>query len=230
MRPETVWSAPAHDPKDPSPWLALSLDESVPLHSYVKGAWLNNEDSWSRQFLLPVVRPLARLVIILIQLIKILIPNAVSSSWLLHRILALGLKTFVRPEANYLILRHFWIGSENLAFIAANVPGVEIPLSPLRPRTIDDLKDHLFVKHDLNLFNFVINLNREMKAARAAAAANRSAGFLGHLGRGFPARSAARPLDQRARPGNGDRAFHAPVPAAVDGQRLLARGQFPAAG
>jgi hypothetical protein len=162
-----VWRPPAHDPKDPSPWLALALDESVPLHGYVKGAWLNNEDSWSRQFLLPVVRPLARLVIILVQLIKILIPNAVTSSWLLHRILAFGLKTFVRPEANYLILRHFWIGSENLAFIAANVPGVHIPLSPLRPRNLDDLEDHLFVKHDLNLFNFVINLNREMKAAGA---------------------------------------------------------------
>ncbi len=130
-----------------------------------QGAWLNNEDSWSRQFLLPLVRPLARLVIILIQLLKIVIPDAVSSSRLLHRILVFGLKAFVRPEANYLILRHFWLGSENLAFIAANAPGVDIPLCPLRPRNLDELKDHLFVKHDLNLFNFVINLNREMKAA-----------------------------------------------------------------
>jgi hypothetical protein len=163
VRPETQYAVPAHDPADPNPWLALYVDESVPLHAYVKAAWLNNLDSKSRQFLLPLVRPLARLMIIVFQLVKIVAPRGFTSSWLLHRFLAWGLKTFVTPAANYLILRHFWIGSQNLAFIAANVPGAKVPLSPLLPRNLDDLKDHLFVKHDINLFNFVINLNAELK-------------------------------------------------------------------
>ena len=33
-----------------------------------------------------------------------------------------------------MILRHFHIGSEILAFVATNVPGVTIPLNPLKPR------------------------------------------------------------------------------------------------
>ena len=37
---------------------------------------------------------------------------------LLHRILVVGLRVFVRPEANWLILRHFHMGSEILDFIA----------------------------------------------------------------------------------------------------------------
>jgi hypothetical protein len=153
-----------HDPRDPNPWLALYLDHSTPLDPRVKQAWLNDSSSRCRQFGLPLVRPLARMAIVLFQLLKILLPNALTSSWLLHRLLAWGLRTFVRPDANWLLLRHFHIGSEILDFIARNVPDTNVPLNPLRPVTLRQLRDDLFLKHDLNLFNFVINLNRDLRA------------------------------------------------------------------
>lgn len=153
-----------HDPRDPNPWQALYLDHSTPIDENVKRAWLHESSSWSRQFLLPVVRPLARGTIILLQLVKTILPNAFTSSWLLHRLLAWALHTFVRPEANWLILRHFHMGSEILDFIARNVPGTQVPLRPLKPTNLAQLRDHLFLQHDLNLFNFVINLNRELRA------------------------------------------------------------------
>ena len=153
-----------HDPRDPNPWQALYLDQSTPIDENVKRAWLRESSSWSRQFLLPVVRPFARATIILLQLVKTVLPNAFTSSWLLHRLLAWALHTFVRPEANWLILRHFHMGSEILDFIARNVPGTQVPLRPLKPTNLTQLRDHLFLQHDLNLFNFVINLNRELRA------------------------------------------------------------------
>ena len=112
-----------YDPRDPDPWLALYLDRSIQLDDEAKAAMLRSMRSKSRQFLLPVVRPLARLAMIIIQLVKIVIPNRFTSSKLLHRLIYLGLKYFVSPEANFLIVRHFHIGSEILAFIASNVPG-----------------------------------------------------------------------------------------------------------
>jgi hypothetical protein len=153
-----------HDPRDPNPWLALYLDHSTPVDPAVKQAWLRDSSSRCRQFVLPVVRPLARASIVLFQLLKTLLPSALTSSGLLHRLLAWGLRSFVRPEANWLILRHFHIGSEILAFIARNADAASVPLTPLRPHTLDDLKDHLFLQHDLNLYNFVINLGRELRA------------------------------------------------------------------
>ncbi len=157
-------AAVAHDPADPDPWLAMYLDGSVPVFDTVKKAWINNLRSRPRQFLLPVVRPLARILIVLLQLWKIVAPRAFTSSAVLHRILVWGLKTWVRPDANWLILRHFHIGSQNLAFIARNIPDVSVPMNPLHPKRIEDLIDHVFLKHDINLFNFVINLNRELRA------------------------------------------------------------------
>ena len=151
-----------HNPEDPSPWLASYLDQSTPLPDEVKQAWLVDSSSGSRQYLLPFLRPLARLCIILIQLIKTFLPRRWAQSALLHRILVWGLKRFVSPQANWLILRHFHLGSQILAFIAANSPA-PVATSPLTPETIDELKDHVFVKHDINLYNFVIRLNQALQ-------------------------------------------------------------------
>jgi hypothetical protein len=151
-----------HDERDPSPWLALYLDQSTPLPDDVKTAWLTDSSSASRQYMLPFVRPLARTFIILIQIVKVFVPRNWSHSGLLHRFLAWGLKRFVSPEANWLILRHFHLGSQVLAFIGRNSP-VPVVTYPLEPADIDALKDDLFLKHDLNLFNFVIRLNKALR-------------------------------------------------------------------
>lgn len=151
-----------HDERDPSPWLALYLDQSTPLPDDVKTAWLTDSSSASRQYMLPFVRPLARTFIILIQIVKVFVPRNWSHSGLLHRFLAWGLKRFVSPEANWLILRHFHLGSQVLAFIGRNSP-VPVVTHPLEPADIDALKDDLFLKHDLNLFNFVIRLNKALR-------------------------------------------------------------------
>ena len=151
-----------HNPADPSPWLALYLDKSSPLADDIKQAWLADSASASRQFLMPVVRPLARACIVLFQLVKAVLPKRWQAPVFLHRMLAEGLKTWVSPQATWMILRHFHFGSDILAFIAANA-GVRIPSRPLRPMELDDLKDNLFVQHDLNLFNFVIYLNRALQ-------------------------------------------------------------------
>lgn len=152
-----------HNPANPDPWQALWLDQSVPLHPGVKQSWLRDSNSWSRQFLLPFVRPLARLTIVLLQVLKTIIPNWLTSSKLLHRYLAWSLSKFASPEANWLILRHFWIGSENLAFLNTNIKGAGVEMNPLCPKDLPDLVDNLFIKHDLNLFNFITRLNLKLK-------------------------------------------------------------------
>ena len=84
------------------------------------------------QYLLPLIRPLARTSIVLIQLLKLLVPRNWSHSKLLHRTLAFSMNRFVSPEANWFILRHFHLGSQVLAFVAANSPA-PVSTSPLTP-------------------------------------------------------------------------------------------------
>lgn len=163
MSADNIFEKMQHNPDDPSPWHALYLDQSTPLRPSAKKMWLVNSSSVSRQFVLPFARFFAKILIIVFQVIKALSPIDWRASRLLHQFIYWGLKYFVKPEANYLILRHFHLGSELLAFIAGNVPGVQIKMNPLRPKNLEALKDHLFLTHDLNLFNFVINLNKELR-------------------------------------------------------------------
>lgn len=152
-----------YDERDPNPWLAMYLDNSIPMDNSAKAALLRCQDSFSRRVLLPIIRPLARLSIVLVQLLRLVLPKKLASSAVLHRTIYWGLKHFVMPEANYLILRHFNIGSEILAFIADNVPGSKIKPNPLRPQKLEDLLNDTFLIHDLNIFNFIIQLNASLK-------------------------------------------------------------------
>lgn len=149
-----------NDPRDPSHWHTLYLDKSIPFSVDAKAAFLYDSGRKSRQFLLPFVRVFSRFFIILMQLFKVISPNLINAPKLLHKSLYLGMKYMVSPEANYLILRHFYLGSEILKFIKDNVKEAgEIPMNPLKPLSVNEVKDNLFLEHDLNLYNFIINLN-----------------------------------------------------------------------
>jgi hypothetical protein len=126
-----------------------------------KRAWLADIASRNRQFMLPLVRPFARSLIVLFQLVKIATPHLASSP-LLHRLLEWNMKTFMSPNANLLVMRHFHLGSEILRFIADNTPHVQVATKPLKPLSLDEIHNDVFLQHDLNLFNFIIHLNRQL--------------------------------------------------------------------
>lgn len=156
-----------HNPRDPNPWQALYFDRSIPFNQNSKAAFLYDSQTKSRQFLLPVVRVLSRFFIVLIQLLKIIVPSAAAPKFL-HKCLYWGMKYWITPEANYLILRHFNLGSEILQFIKDNVQRADIPMNPLKPTKLEDVKNNLFLDHDLNLFNFVIRLNKAMRESESS--------------------------------------------------------------
>ncbi len=162
-----VLEARQNEVNNPNPWLALYLDTNSYLDDSVKEALLKTTASYSRSFIFPVAMPLSRLLLAFVKLFKIISPYWPNSSWLLHHAIYYGLKWFVSPEANYLILRHFNIGSQNLKFIELNTPGITIRSTrPLKPKVLEDLIADTFLIHDLNIYNFVIELNDQLKARR----------------------------------------------------------------
>ena len=122
-----------HNFKDPDPWVALSLDRSTFISLCAQEALMRNNATKSRQFLLPLVRPFAKLAIILTQLLRTVLPTKLTSSRALHGLIVWGMTYFVGRDANYLIIRHFNIGSQMLKFIADNIGGLEMHPHPLKP-------------------------------------------------------------------------------------------------
>ncbi|MDD3836405.1 MAG: hypothetical protein PHG43_01030 [Phenylobacterium sp.] len=153
-----------YDPKDPDPWLALYLDQSLPIAPEAKTALLMGNRSWSRRWMFNIIRPAVFAFFILVKIVRGISPHHPNLNGFLHRLIHWGLRTFCTPEANTLILRHFHIGTELLTFIKANAGPVEVETVPLRPRTLKELEDNVFLQHDLNVFNFIIQLNASMRA------------------------------------------------------------------
>lgn len=153
-----------HDLKNPDPWMALMFDQSTFVGQRAKEALLRNNNTWSRKAILPLMRPVARLSIVLIQLVRIVLPNSLVSSRILHKLIAWGMRNFVSPDANYLILRHFHIGSQILRLLNDNLAQGTLTSHPLKPTCPDDLRDNVFVQHDLNIYNFIIELNIYLRA------------------------------------------------------------------
>lgn len=158
-----MFNAAEHDSRDPNPWLALYLDNSIPINEKTKQALLSDNDSKSARYLLPLIIIWSKITMFFIHVFKFFFPRLFNSSKLLHKILAWGLKRFVSPDANLLIFRHFHVGSEILEFIVGNIENIETKTSPLKPYDFEDVKDDLFLNHDLNLYNFVIKLNKELR-------------------------------------------------------------------
>jgi hypothetical protein len=159
---EKVLDPTTHDLRDPNPWLAMYLDSSIPMNEKAKQALVLDNDSRSGKWLMPFIIVWSKITIFFIHIFKFFFPRILNSSKILHRMLAWGLRRWVSPEANLLIFRHFHCGSEIVEFVAANIDGVETKTVPLKPNDFEDVKDDLFLNHDLNLYNFIINLNREM--------------------------------------------------------------------
>ncbi len=152
------------DPRNPDPWLALYLDLSLPMSDSAKAAMLRGHRGFSRRVFLPLVKPFARLSIILVQLIRFVIPSSFQSPRILHLLIYWGLKTYASKDTNTLILRHMHIGTQILRFIASNTPDIEITTTQaLRPTSLEGLIDNTFTTHDLNLFNFIIELNTQFR-------------------------------------------------------------------
>ncbi len=152
-----------YDPLDPDPWLALYLDHSLPIDDEAKRCLLMGARSWSRRWLFPVSRPLVILFFGLVKVLRAISPRHPNLNGLLHRSIHWGLRTFGSPETNTLILRHFHVGTELLAFMKGNAGAVSVNSHPLRPKRLKDIEDNLFLQHDLNVFNFIIELNRSLR-------------------------------------------------------------------
>lgn len=161
---DATLSLESYDRADPDPWLALALDRVLPISQSAKQALLRDNASRSRQFLLPLVRPFARAWIVVAQLIHTAFPRWPHAPKFLHKSIGFGMKRFLSPDANQLILRHFHLGAQIMRFISDNAtPGFRPELEPMEPRRIEDVEDLLFLKHDLNIYNFLIQLNAEME-------------------------------------------------------------------
>lgn len=146
------------DRNNPSLMDVLEVDDSLPMEPSARRYWLVNLRHPLRMTVLHVTRMIASAVLIIAYFIKRLLPFQFSAHRFLQGMICWFMKWFVTPEANYLILRHFWVESNLINFVIANSRNRDVKPVELYPNRIRDLMTHTFIDHDVALFNSFYDL------------------------------------------------------------------------
>jgi len=144
--------------ENPSLLLVLDKDDTLPIDPQVRSLWLQNLRHPFRLTIMHVWRMLATAMLCTTYFLKRLVPIQFCAHRPLQAVICWFMKWFVLPEANVLILRHFWTESNIINFIIDNSKNSATEKAALYPATIDDLMEHTFIKHDVVLFNALYDL------------------------------------------------------------------------
>ncbi|BFM07098.1 DUF6999 family protein [Halioxenophilus aromaticivorans] len=140
-------------PKQRSAYLeALQYDNSFPIEKEAVELWLADLDNPFRWSVRPLLQLLFAALLHITWFLKRLPLPQFSAHKLLQALICWFCKYFVSYEANMLILRHYSTESNLLNFLALNSGKTPPALLRLYPKTIKDMREDSFVKHDQELF------------------------------------------------------------------------------
>lgn len=143
------------DRPGPSIWDALDGDPTHLLDQRALRLLERDTRRWTARWIRVPVRLASRVVVAVVTVIKRVLPFEFSSHDLLDRLGIWFLSRCVSEEGGELLLRHFAIETNLLAFIAANA-GLDAPA--LRPRTLAELDGNAVIVHDLNVYEVLAGL------------------------------------------------------------------------
>jgi len=131
---------------------ALRYDNSFPIEDDAVELWLKDLDNPFRWVIRPFFQFFFAILLHITWFFKRLPLPQFRAHQLLQKLICWFCKYFVSYEANMLILRHYATESNLLNFLALNSGGNTPDLLRLYPKTIADMREDSFVKHDQELF------------------------------------------------------------------------------
>lgn len=146
------------DRPSPSIWSALAGDPTLAVSSHVRNLLAVDQKRWSRRLLFPIARFVSLVIVTAIVWFKRIVPLALSWHGAIDWLSIRFIRRFVSPEGAELLVRHFILETNLLAFIAANSGhGVREPT--LRPTSVEGLGNSAVIEHDVNVFALLMNLD-----------------------------------------------------------------------
>jgi hypothetical protein len=146
---------------------AVWADDSLPIDRAAVDLWMKDVHNPLRWVVRPVLQFLFAILLHVTWALKRLPLPQFRAHRLLQRMICWFCRNFVSPEANLLILRHFATESNILNFLRDNSDARQVAPLALYPQSIDELREHTFVRHDQELFRMF----EELGATRAEPSA-----------------------------------------------------------
>ena len=143
-------------------WEVMAVDPAIPMDRATLRMVISDQRRASRAFVYPWVRIVSRAAVTLIVVGKRLCPVRFSAHAIMDRLCLWFLRRFVSPDAVTLLIRHFVVETNLLAFCVRNA-GPPSPAEPsLRPVALSGLGNRAVIEHDLNVYRVLSALGSEV--------------------------------------------------------------------
>lgn len=150
---------------------AVAVDNSLPISPAALELWMRDLENRLRWIVRPVLQFVFAMLLHLTWALKRLPLPQFRAHGLLQWTICAFCRSFVSPEANLLILRHFATESNLLNFLRDNSGAAAVRPLELYPRCVDDMLHYTFVDHDQELFRMIHELGPWDHARGAGIAA-----------------------------------------------------------
>jgi len=139
----------------------MATDPAIVMDRATLRLVISDQRRISRAFVYPWLRVVSRAAVTLIVVAKRICPVRFSAHATMDRLCLWFLRRFVSPAAVTLLIRHFVVETNLLAFCVRNA-GLPGPAEPgLRPVTLSGLGNRAVIEHDLNVYRVLSALGSE---------------------------------------------------------------------
>lgn len=167
------------DREDPSVFEAMLADPANGIERRALEAAVRDLQRWTRRYLKPAARALSLTLVPVITAVKRLTPVPLRWHGAIDVLCLWFVRRFVSNEAAYSLIRHFLIETKLMNFVLQNAQDPALPRIGLEPVRLADMGDRTVIHHDLNIYNFVIDLGRSERACVLRARPHRELDFSG---------------------------------------------------
>jgi hypothetical protein len=150
-------------------WQVMAVDPAIPMDRATLHLVISDQRRRSRAFIYPWLRIASRAVVTLIVAGKRVCPVRFSAHTTMDRLCLWFLRRFVSCAAVTLLIRHFIVETNLLAFCVRNagLPGQAQP--DLRPVALSGLGNRAVIEHDLNVYRVLSALGSGAPGQRSCA-------------------------------------------------------------
>jgi hypothetical protein len=152
------------DRGDPDPWDTMLADPTLEVDKAALELAVKDMRRWTRKYLKPTVRLVSLFCVWAIVTLKRLLPFQFRAHGLIDVLCLWFSRRFVSVEAMTQLIRHFVVETKLINFVIDNSGASDIERCDLVPVTMPAMAERTVIRHDLNIYNFILDLGNSVDA------------------------------------------------------------------
>jgi hypothetical protein len=150
--------------EDPDRFETLLVDPALHVAPEAIEIGVRDMKRWTRRYLKPPLRVFSNVAVWCIVAFKRVLPFQFRAHGLIDSLCVWFMRRFVSADAARSLIRHFIVETNLVSFVVNNCGADDVPDCDLRPANLEQMGERTVIRHDLNIYNLVLDLGTSKTA------------------------------------------------------------------